>query len=217
MVGHRVGNALELGFIVAATLYIVPRLKKAFPDLPDLLWEAGVPVIVALLVAVISLLWWQRPVIEAVWREESGPVLDDLRAQLVGAARVSPPYQVTFAGVPKGLLTQFLLWWLRTRQELRIVVHLPGAPITTTVRHSSPGRGGRPLGNHDFDNGFSMRVEQPPQPDTWLWAKIYFQADTGINQVAFTIRHAMVARGRFATAMAKFVAVRSRTKKATFY
>ncbi|WP_157749832.1 hypothetical protein [Microbacterium sp. TPU 3598] len=217
LVGHRIGNAVELGFIVAATLYIVPRLKAVYPEAPDLLWEAGVPLIVALLVAVVSLLWWQRPVIIAEWREDSGPVLDDLRTELVGAERVSPPYQVTFGGVPKGLLTQALVWWLRTRRDLRVVTFVPSAPISTTVRHSSPDRDGRPLGAPDYDNGFSMRVGHPPQPDTWLWASVFFQAATAINQVPFTVRHAMTAQGSIANALAKFVVVRSRTKRVTFY
>lgn len=212
----RLLNAIELGVTVVLSLFIVPRVEAAFPDLPGIVVEIVSPVVIAVAVAVISLIFWQRPVITATWSEETGPDLENIRVQLTPGTLVSPQYEVGFTGVPKGLLTQWLMWWLR-RHALRLTFEVRGALISTTVRYSTRDESRDPVGQSDYRNGFSMRVKEPAEPHNWLIAKVFFQAETSMNQKPFSAKHRAVAEGRLARLLVRLVKVDSPTKSLTFY
>jgi len=216
LVIRRILNAVELGFIAAASLFVVPMVEDALPDVPGIVVEIVTPVVIAVAVVVVSILFWQRPVITATWSEETGPDLENIRVQLHPATLVSPLYEVGFTGVPRGLMTQWLMWTLR-RRGLRLTFEVPGALVSTTMRHSTRDESGAPVGLSDYRNGFSMKVNEPAASHTWLLAKVFFQAETRMNQRSFSAKHKAVARGFLPGLLARLVKVDSPTKMLTFY
>lgn len=212
----RILNAIELGLITVASLYLVPLVQDAYPDVPGIVVEIITPVVLAVTVVVVSLIFWQRQVITATWSEETGPDLENIRVQLNPTTLVSPLYEVGFTGMPKGLLTQWLMWWLR-RHALRLTFEVRGALVATTVQYSTRDDARAPVGRSDYRNGFSMKVKEPATPHTWLIAKVFFQAETTMNQKPFSAKHRANAQGFLPGCLAYLVKVDSPTKTLTFY
>lgn len=208
-------NALEGMATVGVSIFFVPWAKELFPSWPDQLFEIFVPLLVFLIIAALSLFLWQRPVIEATWKEAEGPALQDVRCKLDANLR-SQMYEVSFGGRPKGYLSIFVFWWLR-KHGFRFLVHLPGALATTSVDFSSPDGHGGFLGSSDYMNGFSMRVESRPHTGTWLMAKVVFQGISSMNQQQFSVDYDRTANGRFPRVISKFVRLTSPSEHITFY
>ncbi|RYF44862.1 MAG: hypothetical protein EOO27_42500 [Comamonadaceae bacterium] len=212
---HRFYNAVELSLTVVLSVVIAPRLRATWPDAPDLLWEILTPFVVVLGMALASLLLWQRPRITAVWKEKSGPPLENLRVEL-NPSLSSRAYEVTFGGAPKGLLSQLLMWCLRS-WGMRIVVHVPGAPISMNVLYSSRDEHGESVATSDFHNGVALRVISPPNPHIWLMLETSFDAETSMNEQPYKISHGTHAHRLIVRLLARLVKVSSDTQKATFY
>lgn len=212
-------SALEAAFALGVGVVLIPLLKPMLPFLPLWSWQLISVGIVYVVVAVISLLAWQRPVVTVVWRlaEQGTPPLQDLLVHLDRATLASARYQVSFSGRPKGFITERLMAWLR-RRGLRLQFEPQGALAYVVLGRTSREPNGQPLGSTDYGDGFQMRVETVPRQETWMIADLNFQGRELMNQQSFAAVHDATADGKFAAKLAnKLILVKSETKKITFY
>jgi len=201
-------NLFEAAAVVFISYHLIPWVHGVWPDMPSWIPDAGTPVAAALLVGAVSLLLWQRPRITVVWKVRGDPnALNDLRIHLHAPNFASLPFEVSFSGRPKGFLTEILMRWLRAR-GLILTVEPVGAPVATTVILSSPIDANTSVGAADYRNGFSMKVVAPAQQRTWMWAKVFFESTTEINDT-FNLEYGASASTKAAQLLSKLVRVTS--------
>lgn len=208
---EKVLNLVEAVAAIYISYRLLPLVETWWPDLPAWAVDIGTLLAVALIVAVVSLLLWQRPRVEVSWKQRSDPApLADLRMRLRPPRYVSPQFEVSFKGRPKGMLTMLLMTYLR-RRLLRLTVVPIGAPVVMTVPVSSPIDANTSVGAADVANGFSVRVHSPAQPETWIWAKVFFTATTGANDT-FTMAYGATASTKPAQLLSKLVQATSKVE-----
>lgn len=211
-------SAIEAAFALGVGVFLIPLLKDVLPFLPLWSWQIISVVIVYVFVTVIAVLSWQRPVITVVWKsvEPGTPPLQDLHVRLDPSTKVSARYEVAFSGRPKGFITEWLMKRLRDH-GLQLRFDPQGALAYVVVARSSRGRDGRQL-HSAYADGFQMRVDTPPQPDTWMLANVNFQGRETMNQHFFTAVHDATAEGkRWKWLAEKLVRVESATKRVAFF
>jgi hypothetical protein len=200
-------NLFEAAFTVWISYWAIPRAQTLMPHMPAWVPDGLTPVAAALFVGTVSLILWQRPTVEVAWKTQTDRTpLRDIRVSLRAPHYASEQFEVSFGGRPKGVLTIALMWWLR-KKGLRLLVHPVGAPVAMTVAYSSTDRAGLALGAAD-ENGFSMRAVAAPQPRTWMWAKVFFQSQTSVNDT-FSFGYGATASTKMSRLMSRFVRVTS--------
>lgn len=211
-------SAIEAAIALGVGVFLIPPLKDALPFLPLWGWQIISVVIVYVFVTVIAVLSWQRPGITVTWKsaELGTPPLQDLNVRLDPSTKVSARYEVAFSGRTKGFITEWLMKRLR-EHGLQLRFNPQGALAYVAVVRSNRGKDGQQVHSSYLD-GFQMRVDAPPQPDTWMFATVNFQGDETMNQHSFTAVYDATAEGeRWKWLAEKLVRVVSPTKRITFY
>lgn len=201
-------NALEATVAIFVSYQLLPVVERQWPDLPPWIADAGTVIVVAVVVAAVSLCIWQRPTVQVTWKQERdlNPAAD-VRIKLRAPKFVSPPFEVAFKGRPKGFVTMLLMRYLRSR-GLRLMVVPSGAPVLTNVVRSSPIDANTSIGAADISNGFSVRVVTAAQPQTWMWAKVFFSGSTTVHDT-FALSYGATATTKPAQLLSKLVHVTS--------
>lgn len=212
-------NAFEGAGALIISAFIAPNLEKAFPLVPLWVWLIVSVLLTYILVAILSLVLWQRPRIDVEWKwnQPGTPALENLQIELNRASLASNVLEVSFSGKPKGYITRWIVGRLR-RKNLRLEFEAQGAPAYVVMMRSSSDPQRQSLGATAYGMGFQMRVATEPHEQTWMWAQVNFQAQALMNGPKFPAVYAAAADGKFPNWLARhLIAVRSRTETITFF